>query len=243
MEPLINLFIRLLPALILICAVLFVLRPKPGPRIWVYIVLFIVFRDAMTPEGLWEFGSEGFFWICITADPVVTAILGVVSGISFIAIYRLDHENHRFVTWIRGKPGFGVLSGIIASLIIVFPLFLVYRSVPMDARGGFVPASFLPALFVFAMLGNLFEEGLFRGYVMGRLETRFSPIQAGIWSGVLFAFCHMFLAVTVTDIGYPLLVFALWEGIVCGIVASRFGVVSSTLAHGGAVFLLASGLF
>ena len=67
-------------------------------------------------------------------------------------------------------------------------------------------------------------------------------LQAGISSGVVFAFCHIYLAITVTGIGYPLLVFTLWEGIIVGIVGAKAGVLFSTLAHGGAIFLLSSGL-
>ena len=47
---------------------------------------------------------------------------------------------------------------------------------------------------------------------------------------------------TVSDIGYPLLVFTLWEGTIAGIVGARGGVIPATLTHGGAIFLLSSGL-
>jgi hypothetical protein len=69
-----------------------------------------------------------------------------------------------------------------------------------------------------------------------------TPINAGIASGVVFAFCHIFLAITVTAAGYPLLVFTLWEGIIAGIIGAKGGVLCSTLTHGGAIFLLSSGL-
>jgi membrane protease YdiL (CAAX protease family) len=92
------------------------------------------------------------------------------------------------------------------------------------------------------MLGNFVEEGLFRGYLLGYLKEYQSPLAAGISSGVIFAFCHIFLAITVTDTGYPLLVFALWEGCIAGIVGSRYGVIPATISHGGAIFLLSSGL-
>ena len=47
---------------------------------------------------------------------------------------------------------------------------------------------------------------------------------------------------TVTGVGYPLLLFTLWEGMIAGIVGARGGVLPSTLTHGGAIFLLSSGL-
>ena len=39
-----------------------------------------------------------------------------------------------------------------------------------------------------------------------------------------------------------MLAYALWEGIIARLVASRHGVLSSTVTHGGAIFLLSSGL-
>ena len=68
------------------------------------------------------------------------------------------------------------------------------------------------------------------------------PIEAGLASGVVFAFCHIFLATTMTGVGYSLLAFTLWEGVIAGVVGATWGVVPSTLTHGGAIFLLASGL-
>jgi hypothetical protein len=69
-----------------------------------------------------------------------------------------------------------------------------------------------------------------------------TPVTAGIASGVVFAFCHIYLATTVTDAGVNLLAFTLWEGIIAGLVGAKGGVLASTVTHGGAIFLLSSGL-
>lgn len=84
---------------------------------------------------------------------------------------------------------------------------------------------------------------LFRGYLYGWLTGRegMAPVAAALVSGVFFSFGHVFLALNVTDVGVGLLVFALWEGCLAGLVRSRFGVVPAVLTHGLAVFLLASG--
>jgi hypothetical protein len=68
------------------------------------------------------------------------------------------------------------------------------------------------------------------------------PVLAGLVSGVFFSFGHVFLAFNVTTVGISVLVFALWEGSLAGLVRSRFGVIPATLTHGLAVFLLTSGL-
>lgn len=59
----------------------------------------------------------------------------------------------------------------------------------------------------------------------------------------LFAACHAFLATTVTDVGWPLLAFTLWEGLICAFLRLRWGVIPAAIAHGLAIFLLSSGLF
>ena len=135
-----------------------------------------------------------------------------------------------------------VVSNMVMCSMMVAPLAAVYQYTDIGARGGPVPSQNIPAILIFALLGNLFEEALFRGYVYGQLAQWMTPIKAGISSGVVFAFCHIYLATTVTGIGYPILVFTLWEGIVAGVVGAKGGVIPATLTHGGAIFLLSSGL-
>jgi CAAX protease family protein len=160
-----------------------------------------------------------------------------------IALYILDRDNRPLFVWRRGSALAGLLWGIGGALVVVTPYVVAYQFVPIELRGGPVPQLALPAIFVFALLGNLLEEALFRGYVLGVLAQRMTPILAGIASGVVFSFCHIYLAATVTSVGLPVLVFTLWEGVIAGIVGAKCGVAFSTMTHGGAIFLLASGLF
>jgi uncharacterized protein len=133
--------------------------------------------------------------------------------------------------------------GVAGAFLITAPLFIRYRLLDIALRGGAVVPSYLPVLALFAFLGNFAEEGLFRGYLLSYLKEFQGPVQAALSSGIIFALCHTFLAVTVTSIGLPLILFTLWEGIIAGLVGSRYGVIPATLTHGGAIFLLASGLF
>ena len=87
------------------------------------------------------------------------------------------------------------------------------------------------------------EEVFFRGYLQGRLEQAMPAMRAALLSAVLFAACHAFLATTVTDVGWPLLAFTLWEGLICAFLRLRWGVIPAAIAHGLAIFLLSSGLF
>jgi hypothetical protein len=199
-------------------------------------------REAMTPLGLWSFGRDGFFWIRLDRDPCFLVVFGAACLAISLGLYFLDRENRDLLQWTRGNIPLGLIWGIGGAAVVVAPFAAIYQYTPIDLRGGIVPAKLLPAILAFALLGNLLEEALFRGYVYGLLAKTVPPIKAGIASGVVFAFCHAFLATTVTGIGCPLLVFTLWEGVIAGIVGAKAGVVPSSVTHGRAIFLLASGL-
>ena len=221
---------------------LFMARRNAQFRIVLYLSLFILLRDAMTPLGLWSFGQQGFFWIRLYRDPSFLVVFGIAClGLS-LGVYFLDRENRSLFQWTRGNLPLGLVWGMAGAILVVAPFVAIYRYVPIESRGGSVPMQNIPAILVFALLGNLLEESLFRGYAYGLLARTMPPVKAGLASGVVFAFCHIFLATTVADIGYPLLVFTLWEGMIAGIVGSKGGVIPATLTHGGAIFLLSSGL-
>jgi membrane protease YdiL (CAAX protease family) len=241
-ETLVMYLARTAPGLGLGGMMLFVLRREPKARIVLYLALFILLRDAMTPLGLWSFGTQGFFWIRLHDDPSFLSVFGIACLGLTTALYFLDRENRPLLQWMRGNWYRGLLWGAFGALVVVAPLAIIYQHTPIDTRGGPVSSHLLPAIMVFTLLGNLFEETLFRGYVYGQLAQKMATFPAAVASGVVFAFCHIFLATTVTSVGYPLLVFTLWEGIIAGIVGSKGGVLPATLTHGGAIFLLSSGL-
>ena len=69
-----------------------------------------------------------------------------------------------------------------------------------------------------------------------------SGLRAAFATATLFAACHLFLAYTVTSVGWPLIAFTLWEGLICALLRWRIGLVPAILAHATAIFLLTSGL-
>lgn len=113
---------------------------------------------------------------------------------------------------------------------------------PVDQRGVVVFYVLLLPLLTLALLGNFMEEVLFRGYIQGYLERRTSMWRAALLSGLLFAVGHVFLSATVTDLGIMVIVFTLYEGVVCGIVRMKHGIIAATLTHGLTIFVLASGI-
>jgi membrane protease YdiL (CAAX protease family) len=235
--------LRLLPGLALGGAFLALLpRARVELRLATWVLLFILMRDAMTPLGLWRFGDEGGFWLRMSQDTGLLLCMGGLAAGLVGVMNRMDPALARAVVW-RERGWLETLAlGVLGALVVALPLWARSRGVPLAERGGPVPTTVLPALLVFCLLGNLYEEVLFRGYLQGVLEPGVGAVRAALLSGVGFALCHVFLASTVTGVGAPLLLFTLWEGTLAGLVRARAGVLASTLLHGGAIFLLASGL-
>lgn len=245
LELIINYIIRLMPGMML-AGFLLLLVPRRITllRLTVYLLLFLFIRDAMTPAGLWSFGTEGFFWLRFTDNSLALTVMGISSAIIVFAMNALDPNLKALLVWFKGNRVTGILAGIGAALIVVAPLAIIYLQTSLVDRGGEVAFMLLFPLMLTAFLGNLYEEVLFRGYLQGYLETEgsMSPLRAALASGTAFGLGHIFLALTVTSIGWPLLIFALYEGIVAALVRMKYGVVPATLTHGLAIFTLASGI-
>lgn len=245
MNDLLEYAVRVTPGFVLFVAVWVVLRgPALVARIAVLIAGFISLRDAMTPLGFWSFGQSGAgLWVRFADDAALLLVLGATSVLLVGVVHRFAPEQLRkHVQWGRVDVR-SVALGLVGAAVVVVPFAVLYRFVPLDERGGPVAVSLLPALLVFALAGNFLEEVLFRGYLQGQLSRTHSPGRTVVASGLFFAAGHVFLASTVTAVGLPLLAFTLLEGLVCAEVARRRGVVASTVAHGVAIFALASGLF
>jgi membrane protease YdiL (CAAX protease family) len=239
--------LMLIPGLTLaVVLFLFLRRAHPLLHLFLFISVFIFTRDAMTPLGLWSIGNEGFLWIRWIDDPI-TLLLLALSSIGFVLLMQtISPELAARVKWFEGNKPFGFLIGIAGAVIAALPVILIYiySGVPIENRGGTVLFHILPFILFFTLSGNLYEEVLFRGYFYGWLtgKEEMKPVLAGLISGVLFSFGHIFLAYNVTNVGISILIFALWEGCLAGLVRSRFGVIPATLTHGLAVFLLTCGL-
>lgn len=243
LQMLISYFLRIVPGIGLIILVFVLIKPNIYLRTVVYIFTFILMRDAMTPLGLWTLGKEnGIVWLRMSSDPLFLIILAATSLIVVFALHKFDIENRKYLIWFRDTRFTGLIYGILGCIVVVAPFFILYSGIDINNRGGIVNLSILLPLLLFSMFGNLLEECLFRGYTLGILKNSQNYILAGINTGVIFATCHIFLAITVTDIGFPILIFTLWEGIIAGLVGSRYGIIPATITHGGAIFILSSGL-
>lgn len=237
--------IRILPGLILLCSIYFLL-PKNQTlfNLFLYTFGFILMRDAMIPLGLWEFGVNGtVIWLRFIESPFILLTLGAFSLFLSILLYINSGKLRDSIEWFSSSKTSALLLSPLMALVVVFPFILPYLSVPVADRGGTVPLHLLPALLIFALLGNFLEELLFRGFLQNYLEQqKVKKIKRILLSGLLFSMGHIFLALTVTDLGIMILLFTFWEGIICAIMHEKYGLVSATLTHGLAIFILSSGL-
>lgn len=227
---------RLAPgvALFVACLVLLPMRATGG-RLALYIGLFVLIRDAMTPSGLWHIGEDlrlGFH-----PDPAVLAALGLASLAGVAFLLRVERGLRPLVVWRRASLPAGIAAGLATGAALALPLQAAWGFPFAQFAAG---PGFLVGLALLAYLGNLLEEVLFRGYLQSWLAGRVTPLRAALLGGLAFAACHSFLAITVTDAGWPILAFTLAEGVACGLLAMRYGVAAAAVAHGTAILLIAA---
>lgn len=232
---------RLAVGLLLIAALLLTAgRNIQLLRIFCYIFAFIFMRDLMTPFGFWTIASEPVFHLRFATDTLLLGSLALGSLLLSFGIHLLESRAGCNIQWVVGSRGKSLVFGVLGALLVVGPVLFLYRGILPAERAGEVPSSAIGMIVLFALCGNLLEELLFRGYVLQYVRSKgLTPTNAVLASSLLFTLCHLFLAYIVTNAGMPLLVFVLWEGLVCGFLSTRYGLLSAILTHGFAIGILA----
>lgn len=245
MATLMNYSLTIFPAMV-IFAITFMLIPRTERlfRKLILILAFILIRDAMTPTEIWQFGiHNGVIWLRFIESHFVILTLGVMSLFLSLLILRYMADP-KGVDWIKqGTLLKGFLVSLLASFLAAGPFILPYFTTPLESRGGSVPAHLLPSLLIFALLGNFLEEVLFRELLQGYFKERITTTRSILLSGFSFSMGHLFLATTVTQLGPLIIIFTLWEGLICAWMREKYGLLATTLTHGLTIFILASGLF
>ena len=114
---------------------LFLVRRNSQLRIVLYLAIFILFRDAMTPLGLWSFGRQGSFWIRLYRDPWFLVLFGVACFGLSLGVYFFDRENRPLFRWTCGNAFLGLIWGIGGAIFVVAPIpGAVYRHTPIEFR-------------------------------------------------------------------------------------------------------------
>lgn len=246
MIELLEYFARVLPGCLLLIIVL-ILLPKTETRVFKIFLLimgFILIRDAMTPVGFWQLGlTRKALWIRFHHDPLILLVLGIVSVLLTFGIIYTTTELRSLLKWSGDSTVQSILTGIAGAFVIICPSLLPYAFIDISERGGNVAVSLIFPLLLMTLAGNFMEEVLFRGYLQGYLEKITGTIHAAILSGLIFSAGHAFLATTVTDLGWPILAYTFYIGIICALLRIKYGLISSTFAHGFGIFLLSAGIF
>ncbi|MET0388622.1 MAG: CPBP family intramembrane glutamic endopeptidase [Polyangiales bacterium] len=224
---------------VLAAVVLLVCVPRElaGLRLAVHVGLFMVLRDGMTPVGLWRVASRG---VWLTHEPVALLALAAACGWLALGTFRLEPRLSQRITWLRGHVVRALSLGLVGGCVIAAPAMLLGWLTPSAAVGGGRSAFSLVALFVFSLVGNAYEELLFRGFLQELVAERVGAARAAWIAGLAFAFGHAPLAVAVTDVGAPLLIFTAYEGLICAQLARRCGLASAIAAHGLGIFFVAA---
>ena len=236
--------LRIFPGLVLI-TLIFLLFPKNAvlTKIFLLIFDFILMRDAMTPMGLWTFGiDEGTIWLRFIDDGFILIALALTSLVLTVGILYFNKSLRQYILWFGRYKITSLVVGFIGGVVVIIPFYFMYMGTSAEELGGAVSLELLLPLLIFSLFGNFTEEVLFRGYLQGYLETQLSSWHAVLLSGLIFAMGHIFLAVTVTDLGIAVILFTLYEGIICAVVRKNHGVIAATVTHGMTIFILASGL-
>ncbi|HWT21190.1 MAG TPA: CPBP family intramembrane glutamic endopeptidase [Variovorax sp.] len=235
-SSLLDYLVSILPAGLLALALLLAVpRTLGGARLAVHILFFIFARDAMSPAGFWQLNAGS---MRLTAPAPVLLALAGMSAALFVGVAWLE----RPAWWRGGRPVVSALWGVLGAVVVtmVAAALKTVLDLPSLARPD---AALLVPILVFALLGNAYEELLFRGMLQQRLMQHMAPARAAVVAAVLFSLCHAWLALIVTRVGLPVLVFTLIEGLVAGLVYWRAGLLAATLAHGLAIAALAAGLY
>ncbi|WP_413791684.1 MULTISPECIES: CPBP family glutamic-type intramembrane protease [unclassified Pseudomonas] len=224
----------LLPGLVLF-GLWLALTPKTQTvlRIVILLLAFVLMRDAMTPLGMWALNDD--LRIGFLGNPFVLAMLGV-SSLGLVAVLaRLLPDLWSLVVLFKGHRLTGLAVGIAVGCLIGLPL-RFYQDAGTAMSGGW---TWMLGMAVLAYGANALEEVLFRGFLQGYLERHVGALRAALSSAMAFAALHAFLALSVTQLGWPVLLFTLMEGLACGLVRMRYGVLASTATHGTAIWLIA----
>ncbi len=162
--------------------------------------------------------------------------LAIVFSIIFIVWFLFARKREKITKWI-GLYGFGnknkvylwMMIGTIFFILVGTFMLYIFKDVK-TASSDFYSLGFLalPAIIVHASLGTaLPEEVLFRGFILKRLENKFSFNVGNIVQSLLFGLVHGLAFIAFVGIFKGLLLF-----IFTGLLAFLIGYINEKKAEG-----------
>lgn len=220
-------------------ALLIALTPREARalRLAGFILLFAVIRDAMTPVGLWTLSPS--LSIRFHEAPALLWSLALASQGMVVWSHLALGGLRDLRVWFAARQPVVVIAGVVGALLVAAPAVLASRW-----TGALTPrpvdTSVIAGVLALTLCGNVLEEVLFRGHLHAQLHAcGLSSSRIVLLSAGTFMACHAHLAAVTTTIGWPVLVFTLYEGAICAWLRERTGLAAACLAHGLGLFLIA----
>lgn len=201
---------------------------------------FIYLRDSLIPTKLWFINvkiDENLFNFKFIEDSDILFILSILCLINGIIIYYIN-KNVLTVKILHTNIFNGIIVGIGFSLLIYYPIYMI-RQLPLNLffENLFKNKILSLANICMCLFGNFVEEILYRGLLAKYLKSYgIETLRSYIIQAAFFTILHMYLAYLMTDIGIPILLFTFYEGFICAYIENKYGIFSSTIAHGLAIF-------
>lgn len=201
-------------------------------RLLLFLLAFVIIRDGLTPVGLWAIGGcsddgRPFFWLRLPSSALLLWFMAASSWTVVESMAWIDPQlSAGVVLWTPDSSrlvGLGI--GLAGAVVVATPVFLgnlLFGASPPAAARLFPRRSVgqLLALAAMCLLGNYWEETLYRGFVVHVAQAKLllPPWQAVAFSAAAFGLSHLSLAFVVTDAGWGVVVFTVWEAVVAGLV-------------------------
>ena len=204
-------------------------------RLAAQIFSFIFVRDSMISTRMWTIQTD--FTLAFLDDATSLFLVSISSVVMAGMIYITSKKSASIVLF-RTSPAVCFQTGILASFLVYSPVYFLknHLGTPSTTINDFY---LLLGNLSLALCGNLVEEMLFRSCLASYLKNYgITPYRSAFLQAYAFALFHLYLAYIVTNCGALLIVFTFWEGFICAVLQHRYGLLSSTLAHGLAIFYI-----
>ena len=187
-------------------------------RLCLQIFCFVFTRDAMIKSSLWFLDSRLNMNFVYEADTLF--ILAILSFLNASLVYWTNKSTFGVNTkqknlYLHTSISSNVMSGLVGALLIYLPVYLL--RVTMQVKSNFPrEMDLLLANLAICIFGNLIEELLFRSYLSAYFRSLdISTFRSIFYQGCSFSIFHFYLAYVVTNCGAAVLVFTLYEGVIC----------------------------
>ncbi|MDO5634554.1 MAG: CPBP family intramembrane metalloprotease [Micrococcus sp.] len=260
-QPVVEVARTTLPLIAALLLALFAIPARAGGlRIMVAMLGFVVIQAVVVAAAALGFVPTPehprvmVLHVPLSAEPTTLLVLTLASALAALAVALVLRSRQRSVSWTGGTPLLAIALGLLGAAVLCVPGALLLGGVERLATYlGIEPLDHIVAtsatglltlvpLALLCLAAAAVPEVLFRGFLQAELEGHGPVWRAVLANAALYSSAYGVLALVVLATGWVPLAFTFAVGLVCALVSLRGGVLAATLAHGGAVFVLVSGL-